>query len=96
MHLLKAEQIGEGDGVVAVWAGTAEAEATAEDVAVRAALLAEEARLAGRAFIDGADDERAARAEGGRQGIEIEQRAVSPASAVRALLAGVGAVPGAR
>jgi hypothetical protein len=47
LHLLKAEQLGEGDGIIAVWAETAETETTAEDVAVGAALVTEEARLAG-------------------------------------------------
>jgi hypothetical protein len=57
LHLLKAEQFGDGDRIVAVWARAAEAEASAEDVAVGAALLAEEPGLAGRALVDGARDE---------------------------------------
>ena len=58
LHLLNAEQLGEGDGIVAVRAETAKTEATAEDVAVRAALVTEEAGLAGWALVDGASDER--------------------------------------
>jgi len=60
LHLLKAEQLGEGDGVVAVWAGTAETETTAEDVAVWATLVTEEAGLADGALVDGVSDERLA------------------------------------
>jgi hypothetical protein len=40
-----------------VWAGSTEAEPSAEDAAVRATLLAEELGLAGRAFVDGVGDE---------------------------------------
>ena len=96
MHLLKdAEQLGEGDGIVAVWAEAAKTEATAEDVAVRAALFTEEAGLAGWALVDGVSDERLACAEIGRQGGEIDRRGVGLAQAIRALLAGIGAVAGA-
>ena len=57
MHLLEIKQFGEGDEIVAARAGTAEPEATAEDVAVGAALLAEESGFARRALVDGASDE---------------------------------------
>ena len=53
LHLLKAEQLGEGDGIVAVRAEPAKTEATAEDVAVGATLLSEEPGLAGWALVDG-------------------------------------------
>src|SRR5258708_7939322 len=55
------EQIGHGDRLVAVWAGTTRAEATGEGVAVRAALLGEEAAVAGRADVDGGRARRAVR-----------------------------------
>ena len=58
------EQIAHGDGLVAVWAGTTRTEPTGEGVAVRAALLAEEASVAGRADVDGG---RARRAIGDRR-----------------------------
>ena len=60
LHLLNAEQLGEGNGIVAVRAETAGPEAPAEDVAIGAALLAEEPGLAGRALVDGVSDERLA------------------------------------
>jgi hypothetical protein len=47
------QQIGDRDRLVAVWAGTARTDAAAEDAAVVAALLAEVARVAGRASVDG-------------------------------------------
>ena len=46
-------EVGDGDGLVAVRAGAAGADAAGEDAAVGAALLAEETLLAVRAFIDG-------------------------------------------
>jgi hypothetical protein len=60
LHLLQAEQFGAGDGVVAVGAETAKTEATAEDVAVWATAVTEEAGLASWAPVDGASDERLA------------------------------------
>ena len=72
MHLLKAKQLGEGDGIVAVGAETTQSKAAAEDVAVGAALLTEEAGVAGRARIDGLSDERPARAKLDGDGIEEE------------------------
>jgi hypothetical protein len=56
LQLLPAEDLGEGDGIVAVWAETAKTEATAEDVAGWAARLGEETGLAGWARVDGALD----------------------------------------
>jgi hypothetical protein len=50
---LSGEQIGQGDGFVAVWAGAARTDPSAELVAVWAALLAQETRTAGRALVDG-------------------------------------------
>src|SRR3954463_13775668 len=47
------DEVDEGDGFVAVRAGTSGADASAEQVAVRAALGAEVAGLAGRALVDG-------------------------------------------
>ena len=47
------KQVSERDRLVAVRAGTARADAAAEDAAVEAPLLAEVARVAGRAGIDG-------------------------------------------
>jgi hypothetical protein len=77
-----------------VRAGTAKAEATAEDVAVWAALLAEEASLAGRAFVEGVGAEGlSAPGSGGSIG-EIGQDVGCAAEPVGALLAGVGAVAG--
>ena len=48
-----ADEIGQGDRLVAVWAGTTGADPAAEDAAARAALLAEVADLAGWALVDG-------------------------------------------
>ena len=47
------EEIGDGNRLGAVGARAAGSDPTAEGVAVRAVLLAEEARLAGRALVDG-------------------------------------------
>src|SRR6266545_3294704 len=47
------EEIGDGDGLVARWAEPTGANPSAEGVAVRAALLAERAGLAGGALVDG-------------------------------------------
>ena len=91
----RGQDVGEEDGLVAVRAGAAEAEATAEDVAVWAALLAEEACLAARAFVDGVGDEGlSAPGRGGPIG-EIGQNVSRATEPVGALLAGVGAVAGA-
>ncbi len=53
------EEIGHGDGLVAVRARTTRTEPTSEGVAVRAALLAEEASVARRADVDGGRTRRA-------------------------------------
>jgi hypothetical protein len=50
---LHEEQIADGDRLVAVRAGATGTDPTAEDAAIRAALLAEVADLAGRALVDG-------------------------------------------
>ena len=50
---LQVQEIAEEDGLLAVSAGAAEAKATAEDLAVRAALLAEEPGLAGWTLVNG-------------------------------------------
>ena len=42
-----SEEVGDGDRLVAVWAGTTRSNPSAEDAAVRAALVAEVAGLAG-------------------------------------------------
>ena len=68
---LPVEDLGEEDEVIAARARTTEAETTAEEVAVWAAALAEEASLAGWAFVDGVGDERLASAEIGGEGVEI-------------------------
>jgi len=47
------EEIADGDRLGAVGARSAGSDSTAEGVAIRAVLLAEEAGLAGRAYIDG-------------------------------------------
>lgn len=47
------EQVGDGHGFIAVWAEPARSDAAAEDAAVRAPLLAQVARFARRAFVDG-------------------------------------------
>ena len=47
-------QVGLGDGLVAVWAGSAWADAAGEELAVRAAAFVEVAGLALRAFVDNA------------------------------------------
>ena len=47
------EEIGQGDRLVAVWARATRTEPTGAGVAVRAALLAEEASVADRASVDG-------------------------------------------
>jgi len=69
------EEIGHGDRLVAVRAGTTRTEPTGEGVAVRAALLAEEASVAGRAEVDG---DRARRAVGDRR--QREGMATAPGS----------------
>jgi len=46
------EEIADGDRLVAVWAEPAGSKSTGEGVAVRAALVAERAGLAGRALVD--------------------------------------------
>ena len=50
---LQVQEIAEEDGLLAVHAGTSEADHAAEAVAVRAALLAEVAGLAPWALVDG-------------------------------------------
>jgi hypothetical protein len=51
--LIGAEQISQSNGFVAVWARASGADPTAELVAVRAVLLAQETCAAGRALVDG-------------------------------------------
>ena len=48
-----ADEIGQRDRLIAVRAGTTGANPTAEDAAVRAALLAQGAGVADRALVDG-------------------------------------------
>src|SRR6266540_5398510 len=97
--VIRAE-VHEGHGFVAVRAGTSGADASAEQVALRAALLAEVAGLAGRALIDGGrsssawseGDDRSDRLAGspGRltAGIRAEASATGPVEAVAADRAG--------
>src|SRR5688572_1249461 len=92
---LPGEDLGDEDEVVAVRARTTEAEATAEEVAVRAATCGEVACLAGRALVDGVGNEGLATAEVSGQGLEIGRRRSSLAQPVGVLLAGRGAVAGA-
>jgi hypothetical protein len=91
---LPVEDLGDEDEVVATRARTAEAETTAEEVAVRAAAFGEVACLAGRALIDGVGDERLETADVGGQGREIGRWRSRLAQTVGVLLAGRGAVSG--
>ena len=50
--LVGTKQIGHGNGLVAMWAGATGADPPAELLAVRAALLAQEARTASWALVD--------------------------------------------
>jgi hypothetical protein len=78
-----ADEIGQRDRLVAVRAGTAGTNATAEDCAIWAALLAEVARLADWALVDGG---RAWRAGWGR-----DERSERLAGAPGSLTAGIRA-----
>jgi hypothetical protein len=93
-HLLD-EDLGDEDEVVAVWAGTAEAKPTAEEVAVRAAPFGEVACLAGRALIDGVGEEGLATPEVSSHGVERRRGEARLAQAIGVLLAGIGAVASA-
>ncbi len=55
---LQIQEITEQDGLLTVLASTAETQGSAEMVALGAASLAEIARVARRAFVDGVRDER--------------------------------------
>ena len=61
---LQVQEIAEQDGLLAVGARASEADHTAEVVAIRAALLAEVASLAGWAFVDGVLGQRLPAAQG--------------------------------
>ena len=93
-HLLD-EDLGDEDEVVAVWAGTAEAKPTAEEVAVRAATFGEVACLARWALVDRVGDECLATAEVSGQGLEIGRWRSGLAHTVGVLLAGIGTVASA-
>src|SRR3954452_6157763 len=90
---LPVEDLGDEDEVIAARARTTEAEPTAEEVAVWAAALAEEASLAGRALIDGVSDEGLTPPEVSGHGVEHGWGEAGVAQAVGVLLAGIGAVP---
>ena len=93
-HLLD-EDLGDEDEVVAVRARTAEAKATAEEMAVRAAPFSEVASLAGGALIDGVGDEGLATPEVSGHGVERRWGEARLAQAIGVLLAGIGAVASA-
>jgi hypothetical protein len=93
-HLL-AQDLGDEDEVVAVWARTAEAKPTAEEMAVRAATFSEVARLARRALIDGVGDEGLATPEVSSHGVERGWSDAWVAQAIGVLLAGIGTVASA-
>ena len=92
---LPVEDLGDEDEVIAARARTTEAEATAEEVAVWAAALAEEASLAGWALIDGVGDEGLAAPEVSGHGVERGWGESRLTQAVGVLLAGIGAVASA-
>ena len=92
---LRWQDVGEEDGLVAVRAEPTKAEATAEDVAVRAATLTEEASLAGGALVDRLADEGWPAPGFGRRLGERRRYVQRAAKPVGALLAGVGAVASA-
>jgi len=93
-HLLD-EDLGDEDEVIAARARTAEAEPTAEELAVRVATFSEVACLAGRALIDGVGDERLATPEVSGHGVERRWGKARVAQTVGVLLAGIGAVASA-
>jgi hypothetical protein len=88
-----SEEFGQQQGFIAVAAGPAEAERAAEELAVWAAALADEALLAARALVDGVRPKHRC-----RRGEQSRQPAGRPglAAAVRALLARRRAVGGSR
>jgi hypothetical protein len=92
---LPVEDLGDEDEVIAARARTAEAEATAEEVAVWAAPFSEVAGLAGRALVDGVGDEGLATPEIGGHGVERRWGQARLARAIGVLLAGIGAVASA-
>jgi hypothetical protein len=89
---LPVEDLGDEDEVIAARARTTEAEAAAEEVAVRAAPFSEVASLARRALVDGVGAEGLATAEVGGHGVERRWGKARLAQAVGVLLAGIGAV----
>jgi len=92
---LPVEDLSDENEVVAARARTTEAEATAEEVAVRAAPFSEVARLARWALVDRVGDECLATAEVGGQNLEIDRRRRSLAQTIGVLLAGIGTVASA-
>ena len=68
------QQVSEQDRLVAAWAGATGAEGPAEAVALGAALLAQEARAARGAFVDGVGGERSSPSEIGGQSVEVGRR----------------------
>ena len=92
---LPVEDLGDEDEVIAARARTTEAKPTAEEVAVWAAALAEEASLAGRALIDGVGNEGFAPLEVSGHGVECGWSDAWMAQAVGVLLAGIGTVASA-
>jgi hypothetical protein len=92
---LRGQDLGKQNRLIAVRAWSAAAEASAEDLAVWAALLAEEASLAGRACVHGVGDEGLPTPGLSRQLGEILRHAGRLSAPVGALLAGVGAVASA-
>ncbi len=93
-QVLEAEQVGQEDRLVAVRAGTTQAEGPAEEPAVGAAAFADQALTAAWALVDGVGDQRPALLELPTQHPEIGGLGVM-AEAVGALLARPGAVVGA-
>jgi hypothetical protein len=82
-HLL--EKVGDGDGLGAVRARAAGADAACEDAAVGAALLAEEALLAFGAFVDGVVAPGPGSGDGDRAGrvvVAAPERGCSPLRAI--------------
>ena len=85
---LQVQEIAEEDGLLAVGAGTSEADHPAEAVAVRAALLAEVAGLARWALVDGVLGERLPPAQRFPKESCLQVRECGVAEAERPLAAG--------
>ena len=84
---LQIQEIAEEDGLLAVGAGTAEADRAAEAVAVRAALLAEVAGLALWALVDGVLGQGRSAAQGFAEESFLQVRECGVAEAERPLAA---------